>query len=59
MVRVHRQRAVSAAPAAARHKSTAQVKKPSYRIVFEQVQEKKKKKKLATTVSDFTRHRTR
>lgn len=43
MVRVHTQRAASAGPAAARHKATLGARKPSYRVVLEQVTQEKKK----------------
>lgn len=43
MVRVHARRAASARPAAARHKAFLGTRKPSYRVILEQVTQEKKK----------------
>ena len=53
MGRSQHSRASSLAPGAARHKALLQQKKPSYRVVLEQVTEKKKK--LLTHVSQHTK----
>ena len=43
MAPTHHSRASSIAPGAARHKGQLQQKKPAYKVVLEQVTEKKKK----------------
>ena len=43
MGRVHTQRAISARPAVARRKATLGSRKPSYRVILEQVTQEKKK----------------
>ena len=43
MARVHVQRAVSAGPVATRHKTLTDRKKPSYKVVLEQVTQERRK----------------
>ena len=52
MARVHRHRVSSAAPAASRHKLLTNRKKPSYKVVLEQVTQERKK--LITVVCGLT-----